>query len=176
MAFDLSAWSKFVLWFVALSSLGFVALLLFIFVASVRGWNDIDVRVLFAIPTLLLAYFGVGQLRYLFIESPLLTIGPAGIEDKLSGFGFIPWEDVTGALASVQSIRGGVYKTLYLKVRNADIYYARVSWLVRPFVPLRWFRKDSLGINFSYLNGTMEEALECIHSFRPFVPIEEISK
>jgi hypothetical protein len=95
MAFELSTWSKFALWFVVLSSSGFAALLLFIFVASIHAWSDIDGRVLLAIPVLLLAYWGVGQFRYLFIEGPLLSTGPAGIEDKLSGFGFIPWEDVT---------------------------------------------------------------------------------
>jgi hypothetical protein len=174
--FDLSIWSKIVLWFLVAVIAGAVALTLFIFETYLHNWKDFDSRLLFAGPVLFLAYWGTLNVRFLLTHRPLLRIGPEGIEEKLSGFGFIPWADVTGVVASAVHIRGGVYKTLYLKVRNSDSYYTRVRWFARPFVPLRWFRRDSLGISFSYLNGPMEEALDCIHAFRPSVPIDKVSK
>jgi hypothetical protein len=176
MTYNLSTWSKIVLWFLAVVLAGAVALVLFMLGTYVHNLKDADFRMLFAAPILLFAYWGGLNLRYLLADRPLLQLGPEGIEERLSGFGFIPWEDVTGATASVLHIRGGVYKTLYLRVRNSKSYYARIRWYVRPFVPLRWFRRDSLGVSFSYLNGSMEEALECIHAFQPSIPIEQISK
>ena len=176
MTFDLSIWSKIVLWFLVAVLAGAVTLTIAIIQTYTNNWKNFDSRLLFAVPVLLLGYWGSLNVRLLLTERPLLSVGPEGIEERLSGFGFIPWTDVTGVVASVVFIRGGVYKTLYLKVRNSDEYYSRVRWYIRPFVPLRWFRRDSLGISFSYLNGSMEEALECIHAFSPYIPIDQVSK
>jgi hypothetical protein len=108
-------------------------------------------------------------------RGPLLRINAEGIEERISGFGFIPWDDIIGVVAKVTFIRGGVYRTLYLRARKSNEYFARVPWFVRVSLLLRWFRRDFLPIRFSYLDGTMDDALESIHAWRPEIPIEETS-
>jgi len=173
--FGLSAWSKVVLWFVVVAIGGSIGLLLYIIGSYIRSWKDLDSRVLFALPVLLLGWFGATQVRCLMTDGPLLRINSKGIEEHMSGFGFIPWDDIVEVAARTTYIRGGVYKTLNLRVRDARPYFKRVAWFFQPAIPLRWFRKDWLPVSFSYLDGKLDDALESIHAWRPDIPIEEIS-
>ena len=73
------------------------------------------------------ALFGlcfIGWLRaWLRAGTPTIIVGPDGIEDRQSGYGFIPWQDVTDL--TVHSVFGT--KLLSVHVADTDAYLARVS-------------------------------------------------
>lgn len=66
------------------------------------------------------AFFSLGFIAlpraWLRARTPTIIIGPNGIEDRQSGYGFIPWQDVTELV--VHSIKGT--KMLSIHVANDD--------------------------------------------------------
>jgi hypothetical protein len=147
--------------------------MLFFVVRYISSGLAFNVYILFALLVLPIGYIGSLYLRYLLNRSVPLRISSEGIEENMFGFGFIPWEDIVGAYASEFRARGGIYRTLHLRVRDPDKYTDRVPFFVRPALP---FRRDFLPLRFSDLDGTMEEALEWIKTFRPTIPIDRSSK
>jgi len=73
------------------------------------------------------AFFGLGFFvlprAWLRAGTPAMIVGPDGIEDRQSGYGLIPWKDVTEL--TVHSIHGT--RMLCVHVVDTDAYPARVS-------------------------------------------------
>jgi hypothetical protein len=129
--------------------------------AAVIGWCGVALG-------LLGVYEG---LRAVLIRGPLVTIDERGVEDRFTGYGLIPWEEIRGAYATEM----GSGSCLTLRVDHPESYVARL-WLPRRVLARM---NSGLGvgkvmINFSMLDlppdvalSRVEERLRTRGAFAP---------
>lgn len=83
-------------------------------VAVVVGWIGV-------------VFFGLGLVvlprAWLRAGTATIVVGPDGIEDRQSGYGFIPWQDVTEL--TIHSVHGT--RMLSVHVADTEAYLARLS-------------------------------------------------
>jgi hypothetical protein len=134
--------------------------------------GPLDGRPFFALAGFFFACMGFVTVRALLRNAPLLTSSQQGIEDGQLGFALLPWQEVIAAEVNVQIIREFPYTTLYLKLENQEEYFGRVSFLNRLSIPVHSWHKKLVPLDFTRLDGSVDEAVESMETFRPGLPIE----
>lgn len=140
---------------------------------NARSDGDWGAFALFFILGSVCAYLGALGIRWLLRRKPPVVISREGITEEYFGFELIPWNSILAveAAKSFSSRSMTAFKTLYLKVQNPDEFRSRVPSWVRPLLRLYSARRDALPLDFTYLDGNLEEAIERIKTFRPEIPV-----
>lgn len=164
------------LWLSVYLWIGAGILTIYMTALDLRETKTVDSRALFLLPGFLLACVGFSTARFLLKNEPPLIISEQGISETKAGFGLIPWQEIMAAEVRVETVRLVPCTTLYLKVENPKTYLRRVSLLTRLSVPFRFWREKLIPLDFSRLDGGVEEAVEWIRLYRPGISVDYSSK
>jgi hypothetical protein len=170
--FRIATYWRIWLWLGVYVSFGLGMLSLYSTAMHLNSTGGFDGRALAILPGVGFAYVGFITARSLLSDQPQLVISDRGIQENRSGFGLICWPDLIAAEVKVTTIYLTAYKTLYLKVENPGNYFRRVSLVARLSLPLRSQKKATIPIDFTRLDGTVDEAVTWINTFRPEISVK----
>jgi hypothetical protein len=134
---------------------------------TVRSGGDRGAVLVYALLAIFFVYLGAFGLRWLLRRNSAVTISEEGIKEEYFGFGLVQWNELLG-LESRLSVRNATaFKTLYLKVQDPRKYFERIPLWVRPILWTYTSRRDAVPLDFTYLDRSIEEAIEQIKTVRP---------
>jgi len=112
-----------------------------------------------------LAIFGsflVGLLRLAILRGPVVVIDDRGIEDRLMGYGLIPWAEIRGV--HVTDMGPGNGKCLSLRVDHPETYVANLPPHRRLLARVNArFGVTKVMLNFALLTPGPRRAIDAIH-------------
>ena len=134
-----------------------VALLILLPWIAFVGWLSSS----WALPLIVGIFFVVRGLRAFFDSRPKITISNEGLYDRRLGIGRIAWDDIDSASA-FRGVKGG--PSLVLKLRNADVYHARL-FRTRPLQAslMRLLAPSQLQLSFDGLDASASDIAAVIN-------------